>query len=204
VVKTTPPIAPIPGLPKIGKLQPLKPLRRPPVRLSGPRSLRLQSDPVAIGGPGEPPEGFVTAHTSKDEWIIFWALSRVTRSPRDPRKPPFVGGDTWSYQKAIDGGRIIGGQVVDFVYNHPDGKFLGLRIQTEHWHIEVTAAKQMQDFFLKSSQHAVDQIIDIFSQDYLGDASGKAACVVVANAIKGVQKYSPIFAGTSQRVRGTL
>jgi hypothetical protein len=158
----------LPGLDSIGKLQPLKPLRRPPVRLSGPRTLRLQSDPVAVGGPGEPPEGFVTAHQSALEWDVYWGFARVTRSPRDPRKPPFVGGDTWSYQKAVD------------------------------------ATKQMQDFFLKSSTLAVDQIIDIFDSDFVGDRSGKSVCIVVANAIKGVQKFSPIFAGTSQRIRGGI
>jgi hypothetical protein len=196
----------LPGLDSIGKLQPLKPLRRPPVRLSGPRSLRLQSDPVAVGGPGEPPEGFVTAHQSALEWDVYWGFARVTRSPRDPRKPPFVGGDTWSYQKAVDGGRVHGGggQVVDFVYQHPDGKTLGVRLQTEHWHIMVDATKQMQDFFLKSSTLAVDQIIDIFDSDFVGDRSGKSVCIVVANAIKGVQKFSPIFAGTSQRIRGGI
>jgi hypothetical protein len=196
--------SPLPGLDSLGKLQLLKPLRRPPLRFTGPRVLRLQARPIEKGGPGEPPEGFITAHTSKDEWIIYWALAKVTKDPRDPRIPPFTGGANWEYQKAIDGGRIVGGQVVDFVYVQPDSKTLGLRIQTEHWHIMTTAAKQQQDFLLKVSQRAVDQIVDIFSQDYLGDASGKAACAVVADAIKGNQSYSPIFSGAAQRIRGGI
>lgn len=203
--KQTPPTAsPLPGLPQIGKLKQLKPLRRPPVRLTGPRHLALQSKPLPVGGPGEPPEGFVTAHTSRDEWIIYWALAKVLRDPPDPRQPPFIGGVLWEYQKTVDGGRVVGGQVVDFVYLHPKGKTIGLRIQTERYHIMTDAAKQMSDFFLKSSQRAIDQIVDIYSQDYLGDPSGKAACVVVANALKGIQSYSPILSGGSQRVRAAI
>jgi hypothetical protein len=197
-------VSPLPGLPKLGALQKVPRLRRPPVRNTGPRELRLQSDPVQKAGPGAPPEGFITAHQSKTEWVWYWASSRVLKDPRDPRKGPFVGGATWQYQKAIDGGRIIGGQVVDFVYLLEKNKTLGVRIQTEHFHIMTDAATQLQDFFLKTSQRAVDQVIDVYDQDWLWDASGQAACAAVANALKGVQAYAPPFAGRSQRIRGGL
>ena len=71
------------GLPDIGKVQALKPLRRHPMRFTGPRDLRLQSDPQVVGGPGEPPEGFVTAHTSRTEWVWFWASAKVLKDPRE-------------------------------------------------------------------------------------------------------------------------
>jgi hypothetical protein len=198
---TTP--SPIPSLPGIGKLKPLTPLRRPPVRMTGPRLLRLSSDPEERGGPGEPPIGFVTAHTSRDEWQVYWAFAKVTKDPANPRQAPYVGGATWSYQKAVDGGRVVGGQVVDFVYMHPDDQTTGFRIQTEHWHIMTDSAKQMDDFFLKSSQTSIDQIIDLYSHMWVGDPSGKKVCAIVANGIKGIQSYSPNFAGTAQRIRPT-
>ena len=195
----------LPGLPDIGKTQPLKRLRKPPLRSTGPRVLRLQKDPDIIGGPGEPPEGFVTAHTSKTEWVVYWGFSKVTRQPRDPRKGPYIGAPgLWEYQKAVDGGRVIGGQVVDFVYFHSRGQTLGFRIQTERWHIFTDADKQMSDFFLKEDQRAVDQIVDLFDYEWLWDKTGKAVCAAIANGIKGIQSYSPIFAGTSQRIRGGI
>jgi hypothetical protein len=203
--KVTPVSAsPLPGLPQIGKLKQLKPLRRPALRLTGPRHLGLQADPEEKGGPGEPPEGFVTAHTSRTEWWVYWGLAKVLKDPRDPRQPPYVGGTQWVYQKAVDGGRVVGGQVVDFIYLGPKGKTIGIRVQTERYHIMTDAATQMADFFLKSSQRAVTQIVDIFDQHFLADPSGKAVCVVVANALKGIQTYSPIFSGTSQRIRGGI
>lgn len=192
----------LPGLKEIGKLQPLKPLRRHPVRFTGPSELRLQSDPQVVGGPGEPPQGFVTAHTSKTEWVVYWAFARVLRDPRDPRVPPYTGGANWSYQTPINGGRVIGGQVTDFVYLGAQGKTIGVRVQTEHFHIMTSADVQMKDFLLKTDQEALDQIIDLYDHEFMWDKTGKAACIVVANAIKGIQSYSPIFAGTAQRVRG--
>jgi hypothetical protein len=192
----------LPGLPDIGKVQALEPLRRHPMRFTGPRDLKLQSDPVVIGGPGEPPEGFVTAHTSKTEWVWYWASAKVLKDPPDPRKPPFVGGANWSYQTPLNGGRVIGGQVTDFVYLLSNNKTLGVRIQTEHWHIMASAETQMNDFLLKADQQALDQIIDAFDQDWMWDPTGKAACIAVANAIKGIQPISPIIAGTAQRIRG--
>jgi hypothetical protein len=135
---------------------------------------------------------------------VFWAFARVLRDPKDPRKPPFVGGANWEYQKAVDGGRIVGGQVVDFVYVHPKGKTIGIRVQTERWHIMTDAATQLQDFFLKTNQRAVDQIVDIYDQDFISDKTGQAVCAVVANAIKGNQAYAPPFAGRSQRIRGGI
>jgi poly(3-hydroxybutyrate) depolymerase len=196
--------SPLAGLTGLGSLQPLKPLRRPPVRMTGPRQLRLDTDPERVGGPGEPPVGFVTAHTSKTEWVAYWALAKVERDPPDPRKPPYVGGANWTYQKAIDGGRVVGGQVVDFVYVHPKGKTIGIRIQTEHWHLMTDAATQMADFFLKTHQRAVDQFVDVFDTDLLRDKHGKSACVAMANAIKGIGRISPLFAGDAERLRKQL
>lgn len=192
----------LPGLPSLGKIQTIPRLRGIPKRNTGPRILQLASDPRQLGGPGEPPEGFVTAHTSRTEWVVYWAFARVLRDPPDPRKPPYVGGAQWSYQTPLDGGRVVGGQVVDFVYLGPKGKTVGVRVQTERFHIMTTSNKLVQDFLLKSTQRALDIIVDIFDQDFMGDESGKAACVVVANAIKGIQALNPSVYGRAQRIRG--
>ena len=174
---------------------------RHPVRFTGPRTLHLQKAPGVIGGPGEPPEGFVGAHNSKTEWLVYWGFAKVLKDPKDPRKPPWVGGADWSYQKSIDGGRIVGGEVVDFVYISAHNKTIGVRVQTERFHVMTDAAKQMSDFFLKAETKGVDTVVDIFDQDFIDDPTGRAVCVVVANAIKGIQRYSPIIAGTAQRIR---
>ena len=191
----------LPSLPDVGKLQPLKPLRRHPVRFTGPKLLHLQKDPAIIGGPGDPPEGFIGAHNSVSEWEFYWAMARVTKSPKDPRKPPFVGGIDWEYQKPVGGGRIVGGEVVDFVYVSARNKTIGIRVQTERFHIMTDAAKQMSDFFLKVETKGVDQVVDVFDADWIGDKTGRAICIVAANAIKGITRYSPIIAGTAQRIR---
>lgn len=194
--------SPLPGLPQLRKLTGLKQPRRPPLRQTGPKVLRLQKDPDIIGGPGEPPEGFVTAHTSRTEWWIYWALAKVLRDPPNPRKPPFTGGAGWSYQKAIDGGRVVGGQVVDFVVLGERGRpTVGIRVQTEHFHIMTDTAKQIEDFLLKVTERAIDVIVDVFDQDFIADKTGHAACVVVANAIKGIQRGNPITQGTAQQIR---
>ncbi len=190
------------SLPKLtGSSRPPR-LRKPSVTPHGPRHLRLASEPQRLGvGPGDPPLGFVGAHTSVPEWWVYWALSKVLGTPREVRKPPFVGGEDWSYQSAIDGGRMIaGGQVMDFVVVQAH-QTLGLRLQTEFFHLAANGEQRVRDLYLKQHQKAVDKVVDIFGQDFLGDASGKAACVVVARALKGEQAPDPIKFGTFVRIR---
>ena len=80
----------------------LPPKLRTPARLPrGPEWLHL---PVQkLGGPGDPPPGFVGATNSAVEWMVYWALSKVFGRPEDPRKPPFDGAwPDWTYQKGRD------------------------------------------------------------------------------------------------------
>lgn len=202
--ETTSPLEHLPGLKGINRVQSIPKPPRPPLRFTGIKELRLQKAPDIIGGPGEPPEGFVTAHTSKTEWVWYWGSAKVLKDPKDPRKPPYTGGANWQYQKAIDGGRVVGGQVVDFIYILDGRHTLGVRIQTEHFHIYVDAEKLMADFFLKEDQRAVDQIIDAYDYEWLWDKTGRAVCAAVSNAIRGIQNYSPNIAGTAQRLRGGI
>lgn len=191
----------LPPLPEAGKAPRLTPLRRPPVRPTGPRIYHLQKKPeLEFAGPGEPPDGFVTAHTSKTEWWIYWAIAKVLNDPVDPRRPPFVGGQDWSYQKAEEGGRIRGGQVLDFVV-YAGNRAIGIRVETERYHIFTSAHNQAHDFYLKTHSAAVDRIVNVYDQDFMGDPTGRAACVVISEALKGEERGHPVQFGRGRRVR---
>lgn len=191
----------LPPLPQMGKQPRLTPLRRPPIRPTGPKIYRLQTKPARpFAGPGEPPEGFVTAHTSKTEWYVYWAIAKVLNDPVDPRRPPFVGGERWAYQKAEEGGRVKGGQVLDFVVFN-GAHSIGIRVETERYHIFTTAANHAHDFYLKTHSKAADVIVNVYDQDFMGDPSGQAACAVVARALKGEEGPSPMATATGRRVR---
>lgn len=208
MVKRPSPSAPLKGLPPLPKMtgkgtasRP-RPIKKAPQRVFGPKIYKLDSRPQRLGkGPGEPPTGLVTQWTSKTEWYIYWALARVTGTPKDPRKPPFTGGTNWQYQKALDGGRQVrGGQVLDFVIWN-GSRTIGIRVETERYHIFTSAQKQAEDFYQRTHSSGVDQVISIFDQDFMGDPSGAAACAVVATALKGIQPANPIRFGTARRVR---
>lgn len=187
---------------RIGRTPRPIPVEKHSIRPLGPRIYKLGSPVPREGyGPGEPPPGFLNQWNSQDEWMVYWAICKIKHSPRDCRQPPFVGGEDWSYQNPdpIFGGRIAGGQVFDFIVQMA-GKKIALRIQTERFHIFAPAAKQAQDFYLKTHSSGVDDIYDLYSQNYLGkDPQG--LIVAVARALKGIREVDPIRAGTSRRVR---
>lgn len=193
----------LPPLPKITKEpRPLK-VDRHPIRPVGPKRFRLASKPQAIGtGPGEPPPGFLNQWNSKSEWRYYWALCKHLDSPKDCRRGPFVGGNNWSYQTndPIFGGRVVGGQVLDFVVTQ--GRMTtGLRIQTERYHVMASATQQAKDLFQKVNIKSVDRVIDLFDQYSIGDPTGQATIVQVARALKGIADPDPLRLGTAQRIR---
>lgn len=153
-------------------------------------------------GPGDPPPGFVTAHTSASEWRYYWALMRVLDPTRDPRKGPFTGGEHWIYQAAVDGvfTRSVASQVIDFVVEL-NGTRIGLRIQTERWHVMASSMVQERDKFLKINTKGVDVMIDLFDQWSIGDPSGKAVIDQVVKALRLVPDPDPLMAGTAIRRR---
>lgn len=198
-------------MPRVPSMEVFKTEYRPPppirpftIRPIGPRALHLGSKPRNIsGGPGDPPMGFVGPHTSATEWIIYWALAKIFHDPVDPRKPPFIGSrnGVWTYQTEESGGRNTpGASVTDFVVTF-NGKTIGIRLETERWHIYQTATVQMRDFYLRTHVRANDNVVSIYDQDFIGDPTGHAACVVVANAIKGDVLGSPQGSGTGRRIR---
>lgn len=210
MMKTTrpSPSAPLKGLPPLprmtGKGTASRPRRieKAPQRVFGPSIYKLNVNPQKLGrGPGEPPTGLVTQWTSKTEWYVYWGLAKVLGTPKDPRKPPFSGGTNWQYQKALDGGRQIrGGQVLDFVIFN-GSRTIGIRVETERYHIFTSAQKQAEDFYQRTHSSGVDIVVSIFDQDFIGDPSGASVCRVVAEALKGDQPANPIRFGTARRVR---
>src|SRR6187455_711622 len=53
------------------------PERRQGIRTYGPKELGLQAAPQLVGGPGDPPPGFVGGTTSISEWYLYWAFEKV-------------------------------------------------------------------------------------------------------------------------------
>ncbi len=188
-----------PPNPKRGDPRP-EPLRRPPVSSRGPRVFRKPAQ--HFGGPGEPPPGFVTATTSKDEWKIYWALMRILDPERDPRQPPFFGGKDWAYQSSELGTftRSLGSAVVDFLItlSYP---FIVLRIQTPRYHILTDSRKQAYDALQLSQLSNKFLVVDIYSQDFLADESGAAAIVVVKEALGLIRRRNPLTSGTGYLTR---
>lgn len=176
---------------------------------TGPRIFKLGTRPQYVGqGPGEPPPDFKTAHTSRDEWDFYWALAKVTKTPKDPRKPPFTGGEWWQYQRpesptdlGLGVGRVAGGSVSDFVILSPNRRATVIRIQTERFHIATSPTTQMRDLFIRDHLRGVEKVVDVYSSDWIGDPTGEAVCRIAALAIKGIELPSPIRYRSAVRVR---
>lgn len=193
----------LPKLPKPKQVMKLRVERPFPVAPRGWKHLRLGVRPVRIGiGPGEPPEGFVGAHTSREEWLVYWAIATKLNDPKDPRIGPFTGsriGD-WNYQKIEGGGRIPGGSVTDFQVRTPTG-WIGIRLDTERWHIFAGPNQQLKDLFIKTHVRSVQKIVTVYSQDFVEDDTGEAVMKVVALALRGIEYMNPIKSGLARRTR---
>jgi hypothetical protein len=194
-----------PRIPEVGKRpRPMRPDKHT-IKPQGPRWANVWRSPQRMGyGPGDPPEEFLSNvyHGSASEWRFYWALAKVLGSPKDPRQGPYVGGDNWGYQKAADGAhvRAIGSQVLDFVVDM-NGTRIGLRIQTERWHVMASSTVQVKDKLLRTNTKGVDIIIDLFDQWSIADSSGKAVIDQIIRALKGIPDVDPITNGTARQVR---
>lgn len=183
-------------------------MNRPPkirsftVFSTGPRLLGLAKDPFRFGGPGQPPPGFVGPTTSASEWIIYWALAKVFNDPIEPRNAPYFGGRDWAYQTAVEGGRRErGGAVVDFVVYLP-GQKVGLRLQTERFHIFAGSKKHSYDVIQGQALSRYMTVKDIFEQDIgLADKTGRTAIAVTVDILGGRKRISPINTQRARRVR---
>jgi hypothetical protein len=186
----------------------LNKMTRPPhirtftVFSTGPRLLGLARDPKLLSGPGEPPPGFVGPTTSRSEWILYWALAKVFNDPINPRLPPFHGGEDWSYQTSVEGGRRErGGAVVDFVIYLP-GQKIGLRLQTERFHVFAGPGKQSYDAVQERNLSRYMTIKDLYEQDLgLDDRTGRTAVARVVDLLGGRRRIDPVTTQRARRVR---
>lgn len=177
--------------------------RRPTALPTGPRMYRLtRSSTVSYGGPGPAPPGFKVASTSASEWIFYWAAMKVLDPRRDPRQPPFQGGELWLYQSSELGAftRQLGSAVVDFLFK-TQFPYLAVRIQTFRFHLSASTFKQAYDQKQLEALMGKFNVIDIFEGDYIGDATGQAAIKLVLETLKLQQRQNPISAGKVYMVR---
>lgn len=174
-------------------------IRKPPAAPTGPKFVPKHNE--IMGGPGEPPPGFLTGQNSLTEWYCYFALAKIFRNPKDPRVGPFYGGwPDWAYQVSELGGhtRALGSAVVDFVVYH-GGTTVGIRIQTERFHIFTDSRRHAYDAFQRAQLEQGMRVIDIYDDELLGDPSGQKAVVAMKRAIGLIEKINPVIAGTAIR-----
>ncbi len=176
---------------------------RKPIAPKGPRIYHRGSDPIIESPFMHPPEGFKTAHTSATEWMVYYALTLLTGLPKNPFKPPFIGGPPkWVYQKSEEGGRVPGGSVSDFVVTNINGTAqYNIRVETERYHIWTTAAQQQKDIMISSHLKTPNKVIRLYDQYFIDDPSGAKVCRAVALALRGIEMANPIAYGIAQRIR---
>lgn len=175
-------------------------LSRPPaIRSYGPSELGLRKGPEHRGGPGKPPAGFVSATTSAEEWIPYWALGTVFQDPdrEHIRIPPFFGGLEWGYQI---GDRELGGAVVDYVVYLP-GEIVGIRLVTD-FHIGNLSnpTKEASDVTQVLSLGRWMTVKDLNSQDVIEDESGAAAVSTIIDLLGGRDRLPVVVRHRRSRI----
>lgn len=184
----------IPGIPNVLTQVGIRPkIPRPPrptVFPSGPKGLGLERKPTIVGGPGEPFPGFLGQNNSLDEWYPYWALMKILG--------PEGEASGWWYQKSEMGGRKLpGGAVLDFSIEvgYP---LIGMRVQTERFHVGVTSQKRAYDYeqrvFLEQQGYMVR---DIYSHQYINDQTGQACIRLVYGILNGTIQPDPALSGST-------
>lgn len=187
-----------------------QPQRPPTIRVPtelglGSRTYRYNKGPYIASGFGEPPPGFLIASTSVSEWAVYWALSKIYGDPKDPRVGPYIGAPgIWEYQSPLMGGRGIGGSVMDFlIKGTPSGTMIGIRLQTELWHLYTTNKKQASDLLKRQRLEEMIEVVDLYDYTFMGDASGQLVVQAVKSAIGMIEIPNPLRAGTARRNKRT-
>lgn len=176
-------------------------LRRPPARPYGPIALRQKE--TFVSGPGDAPTDFIGGQNSETEWVCYWGLAKMFDNPKDPRMPPFTGGyPDWEYQSPQLGLfiRAPGSTVVDFLV-HYGGTHVGLRIQTERFHLFTDSQKIASDIRQRAELMRFIDIIDVYDQDLLGDPTGAKAIIALKSALALIEP--PNRALTKTAIRGS-
>jgi hypothetical protein len=183
--------------------------RRPAAMPTGPKMFRVsKKGSWPLNGPGLPPAGFISRQHTGSEWVIYWASMRAFDPDRDPRKPPFRGGMHWGYQiQALD---VIPGQHskalstnIDFFYqfSYPA---LAMRVQTYRYHLAEGSFKQAYDIAQAQRLLGSFDLIDIYEQDFLGDATGQAAIKLVKQVVGLIPTENPLYSSSTRMVRNPL
>lgn len=174
-------------------------LRENVIRPRGPASLHIKEQ--FVGGPGDPPPGFIGGQNSVTEWWVYWALFKIMDPTANPRKPPFFGlPGKFDYQSAQMGGfiRALGSSVVDFLV-HYGHTHIALRVQTEFFHIFTNERKHAYDLLQRANLMKFIHVVDLYDNELLGDPSGAKAIVAVKRALNMIESVNPILSGNAIR-----
>lgn len=180
-----------------------KPLRTTTRIPTGPKMYRKAAKPEFGSGPGEPPPGFVTPTTSKSEWLVYWAIWKALDVPGNVRQGPFNGPGTgeFEYQSWQMGGRSsLGGAVVDFlIFPYGSGSPIGVRVQTEYFHIFAGSNKIASDEIQLALLSRNMTVVDVFDYEFIH--LNPEDLVIYFKRSLGLLRGSPIAAGTARRNR---
>jgi hypothetical protein len=134
------------------------------------------------------PQLFATPQTSRDEGYAYWALLKLIGEPGVTGRNGMV----WYYQSKVGGG-IPGSAVVDFVIETAGpNPLIGIRIVTSFFHSEAgphKRASDLQQIFNLLNQDIM--VIDVFSQNYINDKTGRAVLKSMSRAINGQEDFGP-------------
>ncbi len=177
-------------------------LKAPPKSPTGPAFIP-KGPGESLSGPGDPPPGFITGQNSVTEWIFYWALFKIYGAANDdPRKPPFFGlFPHFDYQSAQLGGftRALGSAVVDFVV-YQGRTIIGIRIQTERFHIFTDSRTQASDALQRANLESNGlRVIDVYDTDLLPAGDGQKAVIAAKRAVGLLEPLNPMVAGTAYR-----
>lgn len=171
------------------------------IRPTGPKAINIKE--TIVGGYGDPPPGFVGGQNSITEWIVYWGIARILGKPQrdDIRKPPFFGGPPdWTYQVKF-ATRYTASQrtAVDFVVNY-GRTTIGIRIQTEHFHLFTSSRQQAYDLIQRSNLVKYGMVVmDLYDYELLGDPSGAKAIISIKRILGMIELPNPLAAGTAIR-----
>lgn len=190
----------LPGLRNAPRGQNPPKQRRPPIVPVGQKLYRVtRANKIPLGGPGQPPPGFVTAQQSASEWFIYWASMKVLDPETDPRQGPFYGGQLWSYQNQkldqyLDAHSKALSTNIDFMY------FLGYppiaaRLQSFRYHLATTSLKQAYDRNQLNRELGAFYEIEIYEQDFIEDTTGQAAIIIVKSILNLTTHENPLTVG---------
>jgi len=172
-------------------------LKSAPVTRRGDRLYGVGTDKHHTGGPGEPPEGFVTAKTSAPEWMVYWGLSRIflDPTPAHVRDYPFEGAPgIWKYQSFAETGGAKKTNV-DFVVWAPTvlGTPIGIRVLGAFSHDPTNSEQMLHDITQRANLEEHYDVVDLRPEDFQGDPSGQAVVLHLKSLLQLIEPPNPSY-----------